>query len=161
MKYKTRIYTDTGSFVTVEIDSNFKFEKNLAMWEVVNKSASDAIKMAIYPETWITYKVFQRYRELKNQPVKIKGNYRTKSFNNKVGGNANSAHLRGDALDTIDPGLTLNQHKINATLWQKACKEFNVIGAIGFYDWGNHLECFTDMFYGAKTFQIWDERTIK
>lgn len=161
MKYKTRIYTDTGSFVTVEIDSNFKFEKNLAMWEVVNKSASDAIKMAIYPETWITYKVFQRYRDLKGQPVKIKGNYRTASYNKKVGGNPNSAHKRADAFDTIDPNLTLNQHQSNAKLWQQACDEMGVVGAIGFYQWGDHLECFTDMFYGAKTFQIWDERTNK
>lgn len=49
--------------------------------------------------TFLCVKVLQPLREAMNHPIPISSGYRSKTLNRRVGGVANSQHLRGQAAD--------------------------------------------------------------
>ena len=71
MKYDVRIYFPSGSSIVTQIDGNKMVSPNFALHEYVNKRASEAIKLEIYPETWTSFQMFQRLRDLKKKSIVI------------------------------------------------------------------------------------------
>ena len=157
MKYKTRVHLPSGSSFLTELDSNFKLAPNLAVSEVANKLATDEIKLEIYPESIDLFRGFQYMRD-KYGLMKITSGYRTKKYNATLkNANKNSAHLRLSAIDWASKLVNVKAKREQvAKDWQTWCEAHGIIGAIGFYPWGFHLEVHSDKWYGNKKFTVWN-----
>lgn len=157
MKYKTRIHTLAGSSFIVELDSNFKLAPNFATYEFVNKLATDEIKFEIWPESLDLLRLLQFLRD-KYGVMKINSGYRTKKYNASLpDANPKSAHLHFGAGDweTKFVNIKAKREEIanDCKTW---CETNGIIGAIGFYPWGLHIEVHSDKWYSLKTFTIWN-----
>nr|DAW07835.1 MAG TPA: peptidase [Caudoviricetes sp.] len=100
----------------------------------------------------------EEFRKWLNQPMKVNAWYRTEEYNQKVGGNANSSHLRGCATDWGMPGLTKNEFIKYSKKWKAICASHGIVGEAGLYKWGMHLG--SSIQY-SKKFYHWDSRTGK
>lgn len=100
----------------------------------------------------------EEFRQWLGKPMAVNGWYRTASYNKKVGGNANSSHLRGCATDWGMPGLTKNEFIKYAKKWKAICASHGIVGESGLYKWGMHLG--SSIKY-SKKFYHWDSRTGK
>lgn len=99
----------------------------------------------------------EEFRKWLGKSMKINAWYRTSAYNKKVGGNANSSHLRGVATDW---GTNLTEEKFikYAKKWKEICESHDVVGEAGLYTWGMHLG--SSVKY-SKTFYHWDSRSGK
>lgn len=160
MKYTARKYFPSGSYVDFELDGNKKIGKYFATYELANKLAKDAIKLAIYPESEVFISMIDTLRE-KLGAFTPNSAYRTKAFNAYVGGDPNSAHLHLCAVDISRTGNYDNLALARDT-WKAICKELGIKGAINYYDKYIHIEAFSDRWYGQKSaFVVRDKRKNK
>lgn len=99
-------------------------------------------------EEWITWV---------KRPVRIHGMCRSKEYNKKVGGIANSNHLDTTACDFSIKGLVVDTNRFikYAKKWKKICKKYGLTGEAGIYQWGMH---FGIRKYPGK-FYHWDSRS--
>ena len=161
MKYKTRIYFQSGSFCETEIDSNVKIAPNFTFAEYVNKSAKDAVKAEFYPETWTHIKMMQEMRNTFGS-MTISSWFRTKTFNASLkNADPRSAHQYGCAADWQKKGEKETDRKYKADVWKNLCNKYGVVGAINYYTNGYHLEILSDKCYGNSRFVIRDYRGKK
>lgn len=81
--------------------------------------------------------ILQRFRQYVECPVIINSAFRTKSYNEQVGGASNSFHLYGRAFD-VDFSHDYNY----LTSPSKMADFFNTLKVNGIikYDWGNHID---------------------
>ena len=77
-------------------------------------------------------KKLQKLRWVVGKPIKINSGYRTKSWNNKVGGSPRSQHLLGKAADIVVEGYTPKEIA-------KLAKQAGFDG-IGVYDTFTHVD---------------------
>lgn len=81
--------------------------------------------------------------------------YRTEKHNKEVGGDKNSAHLDGRAMDITNVSKETYDEFI--AMWKFICLKYNKIGGINLYKWGIHITDYENKF-GHKVFQIRDWR---
>ena len=81
--------------------------------------------------------IIQRFREYVESPVSINSAYRTKSYNQKVGGASNSYHLYGRAFDV---GFSSAYKYLTSV--RAMCDFFNTLKVKGIiqYSWGCHID---------------------
>jgi uncharacterized protein YcbK (DUF882 family) len=73
-----------------------------------------------------------------HQPLRVLSAYRTRAYNELCGGAPNSQHIHGRALDLQTPlHLTLDEFW---RITQDVARMLPLVGAIGVYDWGIHLD---------------------
>lgn len=102
--------------------------------------------------------ILEEFRTWLDKPMKVNAWYRTKEYNKKVDGAANSSHLRGVATDWGIPGVSQAGFIRYAKKWKALCKKHGVVGEAGLYTWGIHLG--SHITY-SKTFYHWDSRSGK
>lgn len=100
----------------------------------------------------------EEFREWLGKPLTVNAWFRTAAYNKKVGGNANSSHLRGCATDWGNAGVSEENFIKYAKKWNEICKKHGVIGEAGLYKWGIHLG--SSVKYSDK-FYHWDSRSGK
>lgn len=69
----------------------------------------------------------------KKSGMKVNSWYRTAEHNKAVGGDENSCHVDGIAVDISFPGLTKAEGMIYADAWYCICQRYGVIGGVGLY----------------------------
>ena len=84
--------------------------------------------------------ILERFREYVEVPVTINSAYRTEKHNKNVGGEKNSYHLKGQALDI--PFKTSYKNLISV---DKMCDFFNVLGLKGIIKYSNYIHIDTRM----------------
>ena len=102
--------------------------------------------------------MLEEFRQWLKRPIEVHAWYRTSSYNKKVGGNANSSHLRGVATDWGIPNVSQTDFIRYAKKWKALCKKHGVVGEAGLYTWGIHLGSHVTY---SKTFYHWDSRSGK
>ncbi len=103
MGIKTIIHLASGDSFTCELDGNMKLTKNLRVSEVANNEAKEDIKLEIYPLSWKCFELFQFCRDHRGKAITVNSNYRTPTYNAACGGDKNSLHLKGYAIDISIP----------------------------------------------------------
>lgn len=102
--------------------------------------------------------ILEEFRTWLDEPMKVNAWYRTPAYNKKVGGAANSSHLRGVATDWGIPNVSQSDFIKYAKKWKALCKKHGVVGEAGLYSWGIHLGSHVTY---SKTFYHWDSRSGK
>ena len=72
--------------------------------------------------------ILEEFRTWLGKPMKVNAWYRTSEYNKKVGGNANSSHLRGVATDISMPNISQTTFIKYAKKWKALCKKHGVVG---------------------------------
>lgn len=114
--------------------------KNFSLAEMTNKQAKDNIKLVLTPEVVEHAQMMQELRDYWGRPMTVSSWYRTKVYNNKVGGDKNSCHLDGIATDITMPGLSEADRTRLIEVWKSICIRHGVIGGVGVYKWGLHFD---------------------
>ena len=86
--------------------------------------------------------------------AKVSAWFRTVAYNKKVGGIADSNHLRGVASDHLTGQFTDERFNKYARKWKEINEKYGSVGEIGRYPWGIHLGSHTK----HKEFVIFDKR---
>lgn len=90
------------------------------------------------------------------RPITVLSGYRTPAYNAMIHGAPQSQHVFGRAVDLQTPGhLTLD------AFWriaQEVARLVPVVGAIGLYDWGVHLDVRPRQ---TDRWATWDLRAVK
>ena len=132
-----------------------RITKNFSLLEMMNKEASDDIKLVLTPEVVEFALMIQELRDWYGKPLNPSSWYRTKAFNKKIGGASNSAHLDGRAVDFSNiPKVKYSDFTI---AWQVICHRHGKIGGVNYYSWGMHFTDYEDKFGNAK-FTVRDKR---
>ena len=129
--------------------------KNFSIDEICNKSASEDVKFIFTPEAKEHGDMMQELRDYYGKPMIVSSWYRTPSFNKKIGGASNSAHLDGRATDI--KGIPESKFRELAIVWNNICVQHGMIGGVGYYKWGMHFDSHSDKF-GYKAFSVRDYR---
>ena len=92
--------------------------------------------------------ILERFREYVEAPVTINSAYRTKSYNQKVGGASNSYHLYGRAFD-----IPYKSTYKNLTNVDMMCKFFNTLGLKGIIKYPNfvHIDTRTSKYHANNS----------
>lgn len=95
--------------------------------------------------------ILERFREYVEMPVSINSAYRTKSYNEKVGGAKNSYHLYGRAFD-----IPFKTNYKNLTSVDKMCSFFNTLGLKGIIKYPNfvHIDTRTSKYHANNSAQL-------
>lgn len=134
----------------IEVTAATKITQNFTFGELANNQAKEEVK-AIYTDEIQEFAVMlQELRNWYKKPMKVNSWYRTKTFNKSVGGDANSLHLKGLAMDW-GVNHTVAQHKNVAKKWREICEGRGIIGGINHYTHGYHLSVHEEQF-GHKKF---------
>ena len=100
--------------------------------------------------------ILEEFRTWLGKAMKVNAWYRTPAYNKKVGGNANSSHLRGVATDISMPNISQTTFIKYAKKWKALCKKHGVVGEAGLYTWGIHLGSHVTY---SSSFYHWDSRS--
>lgn len=111
----------------------------------------------------------QEFRDWYKRSMKIVSGYRTKEYNQKVGGNKNSKHVEGIASDIALPdeyykfSKSRQEEFLNniKSKWIEICNNDGLGGGIGFYDTFFHIDSRAKGNYENGTFAFWDNRNKK
>lgn len=108
-------------------------------------------------EALLHAQMLEEFRAWLGRPIEVNAWYRTKRYNQKVGGIATSSHLKGTATDW-HTNIELTEEKFikYAKKWKEICKSHGVVGEAGLYTWGAH---FGSSITYSKSFTHWDSRS--
>ncbi len=108
-------------------------------------------------EALLHAQMLEEFRAWLGRPMEVNAWYRTKWYNQKVGGIATSSHLKGTATDW-HTNIELTEEKFikYAKKWKEICKSHGVVGEAGLYTWGAH---FGSSITYSKSFTHWDSRS--
>lgn len=145
-----------------DMPTSYKLRKNFTLGELANNLGDPKLAQFIINDEVDTFlTMLQQFREWYNKPMTVNSCYRQQTFNKKVGGDKNSAHLRACALDWAIKGHTETQRMNVYKQWEMLCKLHKVVGAINYYTNGYHFEIYSDKWYGNKAFTVRDYRSRK
>ena len=131
-----------------------KLSKNFTLAELANNAGNDKQpKYWIYDDSAEFVRTLQAFRDIVNEPVIVNSGYRQPDYNRKIGGDAASRHIFGQAADIQPLKLTAAQH---VQAWAQALGYTNHHGAINIYPNHSyyHLEI-NDNFIPLLTIRIY------
>ena len=112
--------------IIADIPKLTKLSKNFKLIELANNAGSVKLPQYEINEDSLKFvQMLQRLRDSVNQPIKVNSGYRQAAYNNKIGGNAKSAHLHGWAAD-IKKINGVSDERIVST-WRAICTIFGNI----------------------------------
>lgn len=126
--------------------------KNFSLDEMMNDESKEPIQLVLTPEVVEFAQMMQELRDRYKKPINVSSWYRTRTFNNMVGGYSASLHLIGRACDILH-----TDYKWFTNNWLDICKRHNKTGGINYYNNYIHLDNNEDA-YGHKEFVIRDYR---
>ena len=108
-------------------------------------------------EALLHAQMLEEFRAWLGRPMDVHAWYRTKKYNQKIGGIPTSSHLKGTATDW-HTNIELTEEKFikYAKKWKEICKAHGVVGEAGLYTWGAH---FGSSITYSKSFTHWDSRS--
>ena len=108
-------------------------------------------------EALLHAQMLEEFRAWLGRPMDVHAWYRTKKYNQKIGGIPTSSHLKGTATDW-HTNIELTEEKFikYAKKWKEICKAHGVVGEAGLYTWGAH---FGSSITYSKSFAHWDSRS--
>ena len=163
MAIKTNMHFDGGYNYLMSIAEGNRLTAHFTFKEEANTSASDLIKLELWPESLIHARMREEFRMWWGRAIVLNSCYRTPSFNKQVGGISTSLHLRATASDLALGSLSDATWDRCVDRWRKLCDDYGTVGEIGRYDWGihvgSHIECTAKPY--TNSFYIFDERTKK
>ena len=151
----------SGAYKTFQVIDTVKCTPHFTFEELGNNSSKEAVTLVMDTRFFKFMECIEAFRTWYGKPMKCNSCYRTEEYNAKVGGDPKSAHLLGCAMDWGISGLTDADYLKFSTKWEQICKEAGLIGAINYYTNGLHLEAFSDICYGSKTFKVRNYRGKK
>lgn len=155
MTYKTQLWLPTNKTITLDLDERFQITPNFAVWELANKlDTSQEVKLWVpSADSWTFLNMCQITRNHYGE-ITVNSFDRTPAYNASIGGDPNSCHLIGEAMDISRPNQTDKQRTDWVAWFRALCDAFHKIGAIGIYTWGFHIEIGSDLRFGATEFQV-------
>ena len=158
---KIQVTTDTRTNYNATVEKSVPLAPHFKLSELANlKGKSNLPQWVDSPESRKFIFCLEEFRTWYNKPITVYSGYRQPAFNRQVGGDPNSAHLIGCAIDWHIK-QTDSQREAVALMWRTVLEKNGIIGAINYYTGGYHLEAFSDICYGNKTFKIRDYRGTK
>lgn len=104
--------------------------------------------------------VFETLRQAcGNRPLKVLSAYRTRAWNEIVGGAPSSQHLAGRALDLQTPGH-LTPHDFWA-IAREVARLVPTVGGLGRYDWGIHVDVRPRQADHAVVWDLREEKVVR
>lgn len=166
LKVKTKFHYDSGDCsILKNIPLDGHITDHFTWDEYSNKSSGEDIISEVWPESLIHAKIAEAFRmawyERKGVGSTCSSWYRTKDFNEKVGGHPKSMHLWGCATDlTIGCPDDLDWNFIIDVV-KKLGQKYNTIMELGRYDWGIHIGSHVEVWnpYTTDPIYIYDKRT--
>lgn len=140
--------------MSVKVTGNITKHFTIEEYAIANPKATvdispDALKLA---------RLLEKFRVRVKRVMHVTSWFRTPATNKKVGGIANSNHLKGTACDFhFAVPCTKNMFIKYAKIWKEICEDNGVVGEAGLYSWGMHLGIQTY----SKKFTHWDSRSGK
>ena len=158
---KIKVVTDSGTEYIATVDRNIQLAPNFKLVELANNLGDPSLPQWVDSPRSRTFVVMlQELRTWMEKPMVISSCFRQIAYNTKIGGDRRSAHLHACAADWhIKHTETQRQHVRDK--WRKMCESRGIIGAINYYSGGYHLEAYSDVWYGNKTFVVRDYRGTK
>lgn len=151
VKY-TNDYDETA---VVTLPLTWHFQKNFTLKELANNKASESVKFISTPRSRKFLALVQKFRDWYG-PVNVTSNYRTRSYNQRVGGAYTSLHLDGLALDFRAEDTDERRAEVRAK-WREITRSAGEIGGINYYSHGYHI-CIGEEKFGNKGFVTRDYR---
>lgn len=142
--YAAMFETPQGNWITAQVKGTDYASPHFQWWELWNEKASTAVKLEVYQESWIFLKALEFLRVRRNKPFNLSCAYREKNYNAKVGGTANSLHLKMQAAD-IQLGAISNsefedwRNDIELTCYACTVNGKPLQAELGRYPWGLHV----------------------
>lgn len=106
------------------LSKNFTYEEltksNTASRLKINNSPDDKAKAKLKK---LANDVLQPIREVYGKPIKVSSGYRCLKLNEKVGGAANSQHVKGEAADITSISDTVDENKVLFEVIKKLIKD--------------------------------------
>ena len=145
---KVSIIQPAGA-ITAEAAKDNKLTQNFTLGEMANLAGDPALAQYLFsPASYTFMLALQNFRHIVKRPVVVNSGYRQYNYNKRIGGDANSLHLKACAAD-IQPiaGMAVNDY-INT--WFNCLGALGLMGAINIYPGHTyyHLEAFSDTVYG-------------
>lgn len=166
--YLVRYEFPNGLYTDFRMDSNAKIMPHFRLYELANTKGKTTIPQLVLNEkVWKFYDCIEEYRNYYfkkyGKGVDVSSNYRQLAFNRNCGGDSNSLHLLGLALDQklCAAAKQENNRKEDETEWKRITMRSGLIGGCNWYTNGAHLSAYEDERFGYKNFVHRDYRGIK
>ena len=155
---KVKILTE-GYYTIDYWNTSFHLTPHFTLGELANNAGDSSQPQYVFSKYSARFnEVLEYFRTVKyGKAIAVNSCYRQPDYNKSIGGDSNSAHLMACALDFNANGKT--QGDAIAQMWKESCENFGIIGAINLYDGYIHIEAFSDVCYGNKSFVIRDKRS--
>ena len=156
MRIKVETYCGTEYLATV--DKTAKLTPHFQLYEMANNKGKTSLPMYIdSPESRLFMVMLEEFRVWYGSPITVNSGYRQPAYNQAIGGDPNSAHKIACACDFTAKHTEEMRDRV-IEKWRQILKAHCVVGAINLYTTGYHLEAYSDVCYGAKSFSIRDYR---
>ena len=149
--------TDFGERVEVSVPNTLRLTKHFVLKEVANHKAKEKVKYISTPRTRKFMALLEAFREWYDASIDPTSGYRTRSYNQQVGGSYNSLHLDGLALDFKALNVPEKRRLEVREKWREITKSAGEIGGINYYTHGYHI-CIGEEKFGNKGFVTRDYR---
>lgn len=148
-----------GKTIMRALDSDLQVRKNFKLKELANNKADQVVKLVVSERMFLFMDMIQELRDKTGKPINVSSWYRTKSYNQKIGGSRNSLHLDGLAMD-FPMEVNENERKMMENRWRFICGKHGVVGGINHYTHGFHV-CIGEEKFGNTEFTVRDYRGKK
>ena len=150
-------YISTTSQAVISVPENFRLAKSFVLKELANNEGDPAQPQYEISEYSMHFnELLQIFRDRYFRPIDPTSGYRQAAYNKKVGGDANSLHMKACAMDFIDKYKY--EYMTVLSMWLGVLYDSGIIGAIKIYKNGNlyryHVEAFSNIFLGYKKNRI-------
>lgn len=149
--------TDFGERVEASVPNTLRLTRHFVLQEVANNKAKEKIKYISTPRTRKFMTLLEDFRKWYDAPINPTSGYRTRSFNQQVGGSYNSLHLDGLALDFRALNVPESRRLAVREKWCEITRGADEIGGINFYSHGFHI-CIGEEKFDNKGFVTRDYR---
>lgn len=159
--YRVRFDFPSGLSTSLMVDGNTKLTPHFKVYEYANKKGKITLPQLVLNEkTWKLYNCFEEFRVWYGASINPTSNYRQIAYNKSVGGDANSLHLKGLAIDWKCSAKDKSEER-RAEIenrWKIITMSHGIIGGCNWYTNGFHFSVFEDEQFGYKNFVHRDYR---
>lgn len=161
MKLGCQFQLPSGIWIYTSLADDFQLLPNFILKELANPSSGETICFVADLKAQTKFLPMLQLTRDHFGAIAPSSVYRTKTFNEKVGGDYRSAHLKCWAFDWPHRVASEIERAQIRDWWKALCREFSEIGAINYYSNGFHFEIGSDINYGYKEFVVRDYRGKK
>jgi len=124
---RNHVREGTETYLIPRLGSEYKVGKHFALWEF---ACHDGTPIVLVHPALLYF--LDKMRQHLDAPVEVNSGFRTKAYNEKIGGATGSTHLYGMAADVVVDGYTPEEVADYA--------EEREVGGLGRYDDFTHID---------------------